>query len=274
MGSRGNCVLLLFCLIIFASLSIGLTLHNMSPDAKGAHSNLINLILGNVIAFATAAIAVGFDLQNAVNDRLGKLENIAVLGEWLGWLTITVWGLFDVVIFQVVLINPNWASHTLDFDVSTNVLLTAVISGLSAVLIIRSKLLKLGHIEWGCEWFYLWSSARVLFAVNRRRIEIKAKWERKLSGPVNDIAALPNFYTELEAHSLAIARGVSPVVELALTQECNGLRSKYPTSSGQPQDMGVNNNSDARRYLVSAVIDHLGHEVLKNWTKQAGIAIR
>src|SRR5206468_4518653 len=135
---------------------------------------------------------------------------------------------------------------------------TGLLVGVSAMIFIRSKLMKVNNIEWGVEWLYLWSSAQSLSAVNRKRIATKSRWESKFQPYVTNLAKYPNFFTDLETHVVNILRGSSLKVQDALQQEFTQLRATYVSAGDPTPDTTINASIPARRYLVSAVLDHLG----------------
>lgn len=103
--------------------------------------------------------------------------------------------------------------------------------GISAIIIIRSKLFKQGNVEWGVEWVYLWSSAQVLDAVNRKRIDIKTYWESKLRSSADDLGKYPSFFCDLETYMTGIVGGKPQQTQAALIQEFQQLRTG-PRGSG------------------------------------------
>ena len=244
-----------------------LAYHNTIPNKQG------QLLLGTAIAFACALIAVGTDLHDSVTGRLGNLANTSILQTWQGWASLVAWGAFTAAMFHIVLINPTWASETFHFTVDNNLAWTGVAVGISAIIIIRSKLAKVGNVEWGVEWIYLWSSAQVLDAVNQRRITTKNHWDGKFRPSANDIAKHPNFFTDLETHMISILNGKSPKVQTALTQEFQRIRATLVPAGAANPNAAMNGSAPARRYLVSAILDHLGHTELVAWAKIQGITI-
>ena len=114
-----------------------------------------SVLLGTAIAFSCGLVAIGVDLQDSVTARLGALANTSILQSWQGWAGLLGWGAFNAAMFQVVLLNPSWASQTFNFKVDDNLAWTGLLVGLSAIIIIRSKLTKVGNVEWGVEWLYL-----------------------------------------------------------------------------------------------------------------------
>ena len=217
------------------------------------------------MALACAAIAVGSDLQASVTSRLGALANTSIIQSWHGWACLIGWGTFCVAMFQIAQLYPDWASSTLHFKVDENLISTGLVVGISAIIIIRSKLTKVNDIEWGAEWLYLWSSAQVLDAVNRRRVEVKRQWERKIDPYVRDLVQEPRLFTDLEAYVTPLLTGCTPKIQTAMTQELQRLRGAYIKSGDPDPDGTINNSVLARKYLVSAVLDHLGNSEIKNW---------
>jgi len=113
----------------------------------------------------------------------------------------------------------------------------------------------------------------VLDAVNQHRIAIKRLWEGKFRPPSVNIANYPNFFTDLESHMTGVLLGMQPAAQAALTREFQRLRTNYPPAAGQTADDAVNGSAAARRYIVSAVLDHAGHSALVAWANLAGIQI-
>ena len=248
-----------------------LTYTNIEPPAGARSGNVSSLLIGTIIAFACAVIAIGTDLQNSVNTRLGALANTSILQSWQGWSSLVGWGAFDATMFQIVLINPKWASATFHFDVGDNLPWAGLVVGISAIIIIRSKLFKQGNVEWGAEWVYLWSSAQVLDAVNRKRIGIKRVWEGKLRPAADDFGKYPTFFTDLEAHMSGILHGKPQQTQAALIQEFQQLRAKYIPPADPSPDAAINKSSSARRYLVSVVLDRVGQAELAEWASPQGM---
>jgi hypothetical protein len=68
--------LLLWGAVLAVMAASILTYANIVPGADTKPSNATALLLGNAVAFACALIAIGTDLQNSVNTRLGALANL------------------------------------------------------------------------------------------------------------------------------------------------------------------------------------------------------
>jgi hypothetical protein len=266
MPSFFNDRLLLAGALLIAGVAAWLTYYNLAEGTM-PQTNWRTFLLGTAIALACALIAIGADLQAAVTARLGVLANTSILQSWQGWATMFGWGAFNVAMFQVVLLDPKWASETLRFEVGSSLAATGLLVGVSAMVIIRSKLMKVNNIEWGVEWLYLWSSAQCLSAVNRKRITTKSTWESKFQPYVIDTTRYPLFFTGLETHLQNILQGSSQKVQEALQKEFMRLREKYIPAGDTTPDDTINASVPARRYLVSAVLDHLGHDYLLAWTK-------
>ncbi|MCP3413597.1 hypothetical protein NLM16_05735 [Bradyrhizobium brasilense] len=254
---RFNDRLLLAGAMIIMATGLGLSCYNLAHGFNP--QNGLTVVFGTLIALGCALIAIGIDLQNAVTARLGVLANTSILQCWQGWACLLGWGAFNVAMFQIVLLYPQWASETFHFEVGSNLLSAGVLVGVSAMIIIRSKLMKVNNIEWGVEWLYLWSSAQSLSAVNRKRIATKSAWESKFRPYVTDLAKYPNFFTDLETHLVNFLRGCPPNLQAALQQEFSQLRATYIPPGSPTPDAIINASVPARRYLVSAVLDHLGH---------------
>jgi hypothetical protein len=252
-----DCLILAGAIIVTGAAGL-LSYYNLVQGTV-PQNNLRSVLLGTSIALACALIAIGIDLQDAVTTRLGVLANTSILQCWQGWATLLGWGAFNVTMFQIVLLDPKWASETFHFEVGNNLASTGLLVGVSAMIIIRSKLMKVNNIEWGVEWLYLWSSAQSLSAVNRKRIATKSRWESKFQPYVNNLAKYPNFFTDLETHVVNILRGSSLKVQDALQQEFTQLRATYVSAGDPTPDTTINASIPARRYLVSAVLDHLGY---------------
>jgi hypothetical protein len=250
--------LLLAGALLIAGAAVWLSYYNLAQGTVPQNS-LRSFLLGTSIALLTALIAIGIDLQDAVTTRLGVLANTSILQCWQGWASLLGWGAFNVTMFQIVLLDPKWASETFHFEVGNSLASTGLLVGVSAMIIIRSKLMKVNNVEWGVEWLYLWSSAQSLSAVNRKRIATKSSWETKFQPHVNNLAKYPNFFTDLETHLVNILKGSSPKVQDALQQEFRQLRTTYISAGDPTPDLTINASLPARRYLVSAVLDHLGH---------------
>ena len=244
-----------------------LAYYNITPDKQRL------ILLGTGIAFGCALIAVGSDLQASVTARFGAKANTLILQTWQGWASLVGWGAFTAASFHVVLTNPAWASDTFHFKVDDNLAWTGVAVGVSAIVIIRSKLAKVGSIEWGMEWVYLWSSAEVIDAVNKNLIKIKDFWEKKFKPSADDIAKYPTFFTDLEIHSTKVLNGKSKELMANVRDEIKRIRDTNIPACYPAPDATINKNAPARRYLVSAILDHMGHIELVNWAKTQGIAI-
>jgi hypothetical protein len=231
------------------------------------------LVLGTLIAFACAVVAVAIDLQDAVRARMGGFANTSVLLCWQGWLALGFWGLFDAIMYHVILHNKEWASRTFGFTVEENLLWTGLAVGLSAVIVIRSKLAKIGNVEIGGEFAYLWSRAKVLDAVNRRRIDKKQKCQGgKTKDAIADIVAYRTLFTDLEVHLRELARG-RPDISAAVISQIDDLRKTYIKTGDPDPDKTINENKRAREYLVNIALDYFGHRDFRRWTKDNQIPI-
>jgi hypothetical protein len=81
----------------------------------------------------------------------------------------------------------------------------------------------------------------------------------------------PNFFTDLESHITNILQESPQKTQIALTKEFQSLRSTYiPVGDPNPADT-INANVLARRFLVSAVLDHMGQTELRIWANKQTI---
>lgn len=258
----GDGLLLTGIVIAVAALGI-LTYFNLTPD------NFPQMAEGTVIAFLFAVVFVGIDLQNSVNlgGKIDGRANTAILLCWQGWAGLIGWGAVDAAVFQGVLWYPDWASQTFHFGVTSNIPATGALVGVSAVAVLRSKLFKFGNADLGLEAVYVSSSSVVQEAVTRRRAKIKDEWIARLRPSARNIAAYPDFFTDLETYMKDILQGSGEKTREALTQEFQRLRQKYSKPGDAAQDAAINGSADARGYLVSAVLDYLGHADLRDWAK-------
>lgn len=257
--------LLLAGAIMIAVAAVSFSYYNLTQGTV-AQSSLRSFFIGTLIALATALIAIGIDLQDTVTTRLGVLANTSILQCWQGWASLLGWGAFNVTMFQIVLLDPKWASETFHFEVGNNLASTGLLVGVSAMIIIRSKLMKVNNIEWGVEWLYLWSSAQSLSAVNRKRIATKSRWKSQFEQYATDLVKYPNFFTGLQTYLDNILEGSPPKVKEALQQEVRQLRATYIPPGDQTPDSTINRSVSARLDLISAALDHLGHSDILAFT--------
>lgn len=253
---------------VMALLAMAMTYFNGTANA-----HLTLFLLGTMVALGCALIAIGIDLQASVSSRLGALANTSILQSWQGWACLIGWGMFCVVMFQIAQLYPDWASETLHFKVNDNLMSTGLIVGISALVIIRSKLTKVNEIEWGGEWLYLWSSAQVLDAVNRRRVYVKREWETKLDPYVSNLVGQPTLFTDLENYITPLLAGWAPKTQTAVTTELSRLRGTYIKQGDPNPDATINQSVPARRYLISAILDHLGNAEIQNFAIQRGLKL-
>jgi hypothetical protein len=229
------------------------------------NENHLTLLAGTGIALFCALVAVGMDLQASVTAKLGARANTSIMQCIQGWACLLGWSGFCAAAFQIVLLYPAWASQTFHFDVDKNLLWAGLTVGISAIVIIRSKLAKVGNVEWGFEWVYLWSAAQLALAVNHQRITKKKSAADRFTQAINDLTTYPNFFTDLETHMIEVLRGLPEKVQEDLSQEFERIRATYIPKDDPRPDATVNGSVLARKFLVSAVLDHVGQTVLVPW---------
>jgi hypothetical protein len=255
--------------VLAAAVACGFTWYNVlqASDWKG-------LVGGASIAFICGLVAIGSDLQGSVRSRLGALANTSIWQCPMGLACLLGWSAFGVVMYQIAQLYPDWASQTFHFKIGKNLLVTGFAVGVSAIIIIRSKLTKVNDVEWGAEWIYLWSGAQVLDAVNRRRVSIKKALETKVAPYATDLTGQQLFFTDLEAHVKSLLPGLPIDLQNAVNKEIQQLRNNSVAPPGAVDaDAQVNGNVNARRFLVSIVIDYLGDRDIKIWAGSKGLAI-
>jgi hypothetical protein len=174
---------------------------------------------------------------------------------------------------HVILNNKEWASNTFGFKVDQNLLLTGLAVGLSAVFVIRSKLAKVGTVEIGGEFAYLWSRAKVLDAVNKRRIRKKNQClGGKVTEAIADTKKLPTLFTDLEQHLRELARG-RPDISATVISQIDDLRKTYIKTNDPDPGKTMNETERAREYLVKIALDYFGDREFKRWAESNQIPI-
>lgn len=208
-------------------------------------------LAGGLVAFALAVVAVGVDIQQTIQSRLGNGANTSVLAVWQGWIILAMWGFCDAGLYIAILANPDWAKATFPFVVSGNKLWAGVIIGVSAVIIIRSKLAKVADVEIGFEWAYLWARAFVLTSVNKERARKRVASEKRYYPMADDVAKFPGLFTDLKKWIELMAKGLDEQRQTAvLTQLAEISRTSTANSSSPDKDV------DARRNLMGLAFDY------------------
>lgn len=237
-----------------------------------------NLFWGTVIAFLFAFIVIGADLQETVKSHFTGLgakgrANTLIIETWQGWATMIAWGAFAAAMFHVVHSHPDWAKETFQFKVADNPEMTGLMIGISALIIIRSKLIKANNIDWGFEGIYLWSSQHVCESVYLKRTATKNLWEGKFRPIANDIASCGTFFTDLEREVLKCIGGKPQGFQPEPKAEIAQIRATFIPSADPNPDQTINASAPARRMLVSVTLDYLGQGELVSSAKDAGITI-
>lgn len=222
-----------------------------------------DLLGGLAIAFALGALAVWLDIRDTLKSQLGASTTMTTMLAGQGWWFLLAWGSVDALIFLIVISHPVWAKATFQFDFDQNKLLAGATVGLSAVFVIRSKLTKIGNVEIGGEWAYLWSRAYLLSSVSQRwgleRIGLLADYETVTKDPVK----FPNFYTDLE-HWLTEQSKVVPDDKDFVIGQMALIRKQAAAN--------ILLDPNARRDLAGLGIDFLGPTNFEKWAKRLGYA--
>lgn len=220
----------------------------------------IGVFAGSAVAFGLAAVAVGFDVQDTVRARLGELANTSVLMTWQGWAVLFGWGLFDALLYFYIINNPQWATNTFNFDVAGNKVWAGAVVGVSAVLIIRSKLAKIGSVELGGEFAYLWSRAYVLDAVNGVRVQKRIENEKQYASAARDISKYPSLYTELAAWIDDRSKGKSEAARALIMAQMSEIKRQ-----AKPSPADADQDPNARKYLFGLAIDYFKPAEIEAW---------
>jgi hypothetical protein len=215
-------------------------------------STVLPLILGIAAAFFAAFVAVAIDMREAARATFKTPGSISVLSIWQGWMILVAWGLFDVAVYWIVLAHPDWALHTLGLKVSDDKILAGFVVGVSAIVIIRSKLVKVGSVEIGGEYAYLWSRAYVLDAISTRRALLKVQYDRKYGPIAKNLNANPNLFTEVESWIGDRAKGTNVRTQQEIEKQIKLIRK----TGGSNADA----NPAARKALVGVAIDYFAHD--------------
>lgn len=210
----------------------------------------VGLIAGSFIAFALATVAVAIDVQDTIRARLGQLANTSILSVPQGWLMIVAWGLFDAVLYLVIVAHPEWARNTFLFDVDQNKVMAGVAVGISAVFVIRSKLAKVGNVELGGEFAYLWSRAYVLDAVTRAKVQKRIANEKRYGLFAENIAKYPSLFTDLSNWLIARADGKPDEVKSRIGVQVGEIRK-----NAKPVPENADQDPNARKYLFGVAMD-------------------
>ncbi len=222
------------------------------------------LLGGLIVAFAAAVAAIGIDLQDAVKAQLGELANTSVLKVPQGWVVLIAWGLFDAGLYLAIISHPAWASNTFGFSVSDNALSAGLAVGISAVFLIRSKLAKVGTVEVGGEYAYLWSRAYVLASVNSVRTQKRMLALRRYDPITIDLASYPTLFSDLESWLRQLAPGM-PSASPKIVAQIDEIKRQ---TSGAPD-----RDANARKYLIGLTIDFMGPANLDKFAAASGIKI-
>lgn len=214
-------------------------------------------IIGTLIAFSCAVIAVGADAQTEVRARFGTgLRGTAVVATLPGIGFLVFWGLVDAVLFVIFLGHKAWAKTAFNISVEENVVFTGIVVGLSAMLIIRTNLMTVGSIQVGGELAYTWSRSFLIDRLNRKRVADRQRFMRQYRPTCRNIAAYPKYFSSLEAVLIPLANG-SPAKDRILGQLSDIKRGLAD----------ANLDASARESLTGLAYDYFGPEIVDDWAK-------
>jgi hypothetical protein len=214
-------------------------------------------LIGGFIAFVCAVFAVGSDAQTEVRKRFSSRYGTFILRAWPGFAFIIFWGIVDVGFYIAFLFNHEWAKRAFNIDVEPNAYLMGLTVGLSAILIIRTNLATVGSISVGGEHGYLWSRAKLVDLLNRKRVRIRRNFLARYKPYCANIAAYHSYFTSLERNLRALAAGSAQQFEIE--EQLKGIKDSV-TAPATP-DTTV----DAREDLTALCYDYFGPDEVDGW---------
>ncbi len=218
----------------------------------------IQSVIGALIAFSCAAVAVGTDAQTAVRALFGSRYYTFILRTWLGYVFIGGWGLIDVAFYVAFLSNKDWAKAAFNIDISENLLWTGVVVGLSAVLIIRSNFATIGSVQLGGEYPYSWSRAKLIELLNRKRTRQRRAFLTRLRPFCRNTGGYGNYFTSLESTLTTLAMGSTQ------RSDIEAQLSAIKASAANP-----NADAGARESLTGLIYDYFGPGEVDAWAQDS-----
>jgi hypothetical protein len=216
---------------------------------------IADTILGGIIAFLCAAVAVGTDAQTEVRARFGRLYGTSILRTWAAYVFVIGWGIVNVCFYVVFLFNHEWAKRAFNVEVDQNLPWTGLIVGFSAVLLIRTNLATVGSVQIGGEYVYTWSRSFLIDRLNRARARMRLAFLQPHRRFCRDITSYPNYFRSLETDALMPLAAGSAQREEILTQ----LAAIKASVADHEKD------GDAREDLTKLVYDYFGPADVESW---------
>jgi hypothetical protein len=221
----------------------------------------LDVILGALIAFACAAIAVGLDAQTEARVRLGRLYGTSILRTWPGFIFIIVWGIVDVGFFVAFLFNHDWAKRAFNVDVEQNLVWTGVVVGFSAVLIIRTNLGTVGSFQIGGELAYSWSRSVLIDWLNRSRARARRAFLTRYRPNCRNVATYGSYFTSLEGALNGLATGSAQRTDIE--KQLAAIKATV-ANPHTPDDTPA-----AREDLTGLVYDYFGPKEVNAWAEES-----
>jgi hypothetical protein len=223
-------------------------------------------IVGAVLAFICAAIAVGSDAQTEVRARFGRRYGTFILRKFDGYLFILFWGFIDVGFFVAFLYNHDWAKRAFNIEIEQNLIWAGVVVGLSAILIIRTNLATVGGFQIGGEFLYSLSRAALIDRLNRVRVRARRAFIIELKPRIADAAGYPNYFTSLETMLVGLAAGTDKVAEI------EGQLNTIKAGVTNPQVPDT--STTAREALTGLTYDYFGPGEVHSWANDTNYGNR
>jgi hypothetical protein len=211
-------------------------------------------VLGGLIAFGFAALAVGTDAQSEMRSRFGGRHGTFAPSTGPGLVFIIWWSLVDLAFYIWFLKHHDWAKRAFNVDVEKGTILTGLAVGVSAVLIIRTKLATYNSIPVGFDAFYEWTRSILIDQLNRKRVRMRRTFLGKFKAPCNDIEGLPKYFTSAEKTLKELAAGKAQQAEI------QSVMATIRSSVGEPDRSSV-----AREDLTGLFYDYFGPEEVEKW---------
>jgi hypothetical protein len=127
--------------------------------------------------------------------------------------------------------------------------------------VIRSKLTKIGSVEWGFEWGYLKSRAKVLDAVNRMRVNKRDRYLQAWDSVIRDVKRYPQYFSRLRTRIFDLLKGRPEIAETVKDQ----IKQIEDEHIGKNTPLAIDQNEDARLFLTGIVIDYFGPREIDTW---------
>lgn len=219
--------------------------------------NITDAVIGGILAFACAAIAVGTDAQTEIRTRFGRRHGTFILNQREGYAFILFWGAVDVVFFVVFLHNHDWAKRAFNIDIEQSLIWAGIVVGLSAILIIRTNLATVGNFQIGGELLYSLSRAFLIDKLNRVRVRARRTFIGGYRPYFKDTQKYPKYFASLEGVLKELAPGSDRSGEIGT--QLSTIKAEHQ----KPDD-----SAEAREALTGLMYDYFGPREVKSWADE------